>query len=83
MKINILDPKTDGMKELRNHRERTSVSQYAVAERMTVGQSRISFLERQDAASMRLHILRQYVEAVGGTITVTVEFPDMGGEAAS
>ena len=83
MKIDILDPKTDGMKELRNHRGRTGVSQYTVAERMEVGQSRISHLEKQDAAIMRLHILKKYVEAMGGTITVTVELPDMGGEDAS
>lgn len=83
MKIDILDPKTDGMKQMRTHRERAGVSQYVVAERMKVGQSRISHLEKQDAEIMRLHILRQYVEAMGGTIRVTVEFPDMGGEAAS
>lgn len=83
MKIDILDPKTHAMKELRIHRERSGMQQSDVAERLDCGQSRVSWLERQEATILRLQHLRKYVEAVGGTIKVTVEFPDMGEQAVS
>lgn len=80
MKIDILDPKTDGMKQLRTQRERAGIAQHQVAERMDVGQSRVSHLEKTEAAIMRLHILRRYIEAIGGTLKVTAEFPALGKE---
>lgn len=61
------------LKELREERHLT---QQDVAERLNVGQNRVSNIERGDLERVRLDTLRRYVDAVGGTLRIEVEFGD-------
>ena len=59
------------LRDLRKARARTQVS---MAQKLKVGQDSISRLEkRQD---MYLSTIRDYVEALGGTLELVVKFPD-------
>jgi len=57
-------------------RRALSVTQTDLAELMKVGQESISRLERR--ADPRISTLRSYVEALGGRLTIGVEFPEIG-----
>lgn len=57
--------------ELRRERKKT---QSAVAERMQVTQGEVSKIEQR--ADMRLGTLRDYVDALGGTLGLRAVFPD-------
>lgn len=55
-------------------RNKAGLTQAQVAHALNVPQSNVSRLEH--SADMRLSTLRRYIEAVGGTLTVTVELPN-------
>ena len=55
-------------------RKARAVSQEALAEKLAVGQPAVAKLERR--ADMYVSNLRRYVEALGGTLTITARFPD-------
>ena len=59
------------LEELRKAR---SLSQEEVAASLTVGQPAVAKLEKR--ADMHVSNLRRYVEALGGTLEITVRFPD-------
>lgn len=59
--------------ELRKHRHLT---QAELAEILGIKQSSVSRLEHTDAADAQLATLRNYIEALGGTIEVTAVFGD-------
>ena len=60
-----------GLKQLREAQRK---SQVEVAERLKTTQATISRLERR--TDVYLSTLRKYVEAVGGKLRITAEFPD-------
>lgn len=62
--------------DLAELRRALSVTQTDLADRMKVGQESISRLERR--ADPRISTLRGYVEALGGRLTIGVEFPGIG-----
>jgi DNA-binding XRE family transcriptional regulator len=55
-------------------RKARSLTQVAVAERLHVDQGSISKLEGR--TDMYLSTLREYVEALGGTLELRADFPD-------
>lgn len=55
---------------LRELRERAGLTQAQVAERIGVGQRQVSKIERGDLDSARISTIRQYLEAVGGTLAI-------------
>lgn len=55
-------------------RRAIGLTQIELAETLELGQGNVSKLERQ--ADMYLSTLRRYVEALGGTLHLTAEFPD-------
>jgi predicted transcriptional regulator len=55
-------------------RKTRAVSQEALAERLSVGQPAVAKLERR--ADMYVSNLRRYVEALGGRLTITAQFPE-------
>jgi len=55
-------------------RKARSLTQVAVAERLHVDQGSVSKLEGR--TDMYLSTLREYVEALGGTLELRVDFPD-------
>jgi ribosome-binding protein aMBF1 (putative translation factor) len=55
-------------------RKQRSVSQEELAEKLAVGQPAVAKLERR--TDMYVSNLRRYVEALGGTLTITARFPD-------
>jgi transcriptional regulator with XRE-family HTH domain len=55
-------------------RKARAVSQEALAEKLAVGQPAVAKLERR--TDMYVSNLRRYVEALGGTLTITARFPD-------
>ncbi len=55
-------------------RKARSLTQVAVAERLQVDQGSISKLEGR--TDMYLSTLREYVEALGGTLELRADFPD-------
>jgi predicted XRE-type DNA-binding protein len=57
-------------------RERTSLSQQDVADRMGVSQPRVSKIEQGDPEQMELETLRRYVAALGGHLRVVADFDD-------
>lgn len=61
---------------LQELRESLALTQQQVAERLGVGQNRVSNIERGDLAHVQLDTLRRYVDAVGGTLRVEVELGD-------
>lgn len=62
--------------DLSELRRALSVTQTDLANLMKVGQESISRLERR--ADPRISTLRSYVEALGGRLTIGVEFPGIG-----
>ncbi|QXU56625.1 MULTISPECIES: XRE family transcriptional regulator [Rhodococcus] len=61
------------LKELRKAQHLT---QKQVAERLEVGQNRVSTIERGELDRIQLDTLRRYVESVGGTLRIEVELGD-------
>jgi transcriptional regulator with XRE-family HTH domain len=55
-------------------RKARSMTQVAVAERLHVDQGSVSKLEGR--TDMYLSTLREYVEALGGTLELRADFPD-------
>ena len=55
-------------------RKARAVSQEALADRLAVGQPAVAKLERRP--DMYVSNLRRYVEALGGTLTITAQFPE-------
>jgi transcriptional regulator with XRE-family HTH domain len=60
-----------GIDELRKLKE---ITQVELAETMDIDQSALSRIERQ--ADMHVSTLKSIVEALGGKLTLSVEFPD-------
>jgi DNA-binding XRE family transcriptional regulator len=61
---------------LKELRESAAMTQGQVADRLGVGQNRVSNIERGDLARIQIETLRRYVEAVGGSLRVEVELGD-------
>lgn len=61
---------------LKELREELHPTQQEVADRLNVGQNRVSNIERGDLDRVRLETLRRYVAAVGGTLRIEVELGD-------
>jgi len=59
---------------LRAVRELTGISQEELAERLEVGQSYISRLERRD--NVTLATLVRIIDALGGSIDITINLPE-------
>ncbi len=73
---------TDRAQEIKNElhilkaiREITGMSQEVLAERLEVGQSYISRLERRD--NITLATLANIIRTLGGSIEMTIQLPDM------
>lgn len=62
---------------LRELREASSLTQVELASRLHVSQNRVSRIEHGDIERAQVDTLRKYVEAVGGTLRIEVEY---GGE---
>lgn len=61
---------------LKELREELHLTQQEVADRLNVGQNRVSNIERGNLDRVRLETLRRYVAAVGGTLRIEVELGD-------
>ncbi|HEY5856663.1 MAG TPA: helix-turn-helix transcriptional regulator [Aldersonia sp.] len=61
---------------LQELRKSVSMTQEQLAERLGVGQNRVSNIEHGDLERVRIDTLRRYVEAVGGSLRVEVELGD-------
>lgn len=59
---------------LKELRQETGLTQARVSQILEMPQSNVSRLEQN--SDMLLSTLRNYVEALGGTLNLTVEFPD-------
>ncbi len=55
-------------------RKAIGLTQAELADRMDVQQSSVS--KTESAADMYISTLRRYIEALGGTLHITAEFPD-------
>lgn len=64
------------MSELAQIRKQADFTQREVAEKLGVGQSRISELEHADLGSVRVDTLRRYLEAMGGQLVIVVAMAD-------
>lgn len=62
--------------QLRELRTAQELTQAELAERMHVGQNRVSQIESGGAESTRLDTLRRYAQALGGTLSVEVTIGD-------
>jgi len=62
--------------KLKELRKELLLSQVQVADRLGVGQNRISNIERGDLDRVRLDTLKRYVDAVGGSLRIEVEVGD-------
>ncbi len=61
---------------LRELREALSLTQVQLASRLQVSQNRVSRLEQGDIERAQVDTLRKYVEALGGTLRVEIEYGD-------
>lgn len=64
----------DELRILRTVRELTGISQEELAERLEVGQSYVSRLERRD--NITLATLVRIIDALGGSIDITINLPE-------
>ncbi|GAB3175500.1 hypothetical protein GCM10027059_49150 [Myceligenerans halotolerans] len=62
--------------QLRELRTAQDLTQAELAQRMHVGQNRVSQIETGGAESTRLDTLRRYAQALGGTLSVEVTIGD-------
>ena len=60
---------------LREARKASNLTQVELARAMGVSQNRVSRMENGDIDSMSLDVLRRYVEALGGSITLLADLP--------
>jgi len=60
---------------LREARKACGMTQVQLARAMGVSQNRVSRMENGDIGSMSVDSVRRYVEAVGGTVTLTANLP--------
>jgi len=61
---------------LRELREASNLTQVELASRLHVSQNRVSRIEHGDVERAQVDTLRKYVEAIGGTLRVEVEYGD-------
>lgn len=61
---------------LAQFRKEAGLTQTELAEAMGVSQNRVSVIERGDPERMELDTVRSYIEALGGTMSVTVKIAD-------
>jgi len=61
---------------LRELREASEVTQVELAARLDVSQNRISRIESGDIDRAQVDTLRRYVEALGGTLRIEVDYGD-------
>ncbi len=61
---------------LRELREALSLTQVQLASRLHVSQNRVSRFEQGDIERAQVGTLRKYVEALGGTLRVEIEYGD-------
>ncbi len=61
---------------LRELREALSLTQVQLASRLHVSQNRVSRFEQGDIERAQVDTLRKYVEALGGTLRVEIEYGD-------
>lgn len=61
-------------KSLAELRKAQNLTQASVARALKMGQDQISRIESRE--DLRISTLRKYVEGLGGTLTLTAEFPD-------
>ena len=61
---------------LRELREASNLTQMELASRLHVSQNRVSRIEHGDVERAQVDTLRKYVEAIGGTLRVEVEYGD-------
>ena len=59
--------------QLRELRAQTKLTQAQLAQRLHVGQNRVSQIESGGAERVRLDTLRQYAHALGGTLKVEID----------
>lgn len=59
---------------LRELREASNLTQMELAARLHVSQNRVSRIEHGDVERAQVDTLRKYVEALGGTLRVEVEY---------
>ena len=60
---------------LREARKACNMTQGELARAMGVSQNRVSRMENGDIGSMSLDVIRRYIEAVGGKISLVAELP--------
>ena len=60
--------------KLRELREALSLTQVELAARLKVSQNRVSRIEHGDIERAQVDTLRRYVEALGGTLRVEVQY---------
>ena len=61
---------------LRELREASNLTQVELASLLHVSQNRVSRIERGEIEHSQVDTLRKYVEAIGGTLRVEVEYGD-------
>lgn len=61
---------------LRDLREAANLTQVDLAKRLHLSQNRVSRLEHGDIERTQVDTLRKYVEALGGVLSVEVQFAD-------
>ena len=61
---------------LKEMRKETGITQQNLAKRLGVAQNRISQIENGKIASAQVGTLQKYVEALGGTLSISIESPD-------
>lgn len=57
---------------LRSLREKKGLYQYDIAGRLSIAQKNVCVIEQRE--DLHLSTLKKYVEALGGTLKITVEF---------
>ena len=60
---------------LREARKACNMTQVELARAMGVSQNRVSRMENGDIGSMSLDVIRRYIEAVGGKVSLVAELP--------
>lgn len=63
--------------KLKELRKAKGVTQVEISRRLQVSQNRISRLERGDLDRMQIDTLRNYIEALGGTLHVEAHFDEL------
>lgn len=63
---------------LREARKASNMTQVEPVEARGVSRNRISRMENEDVGSMSVDVLRRYVEALGGHMTLVTDLPNGG-----